>query len=163
MTWRYAVREAGRAFAAGLFAGAVLGGLFLLGRCARGDDTIPEPPAPHAPFENECTETAVVIGRGVAIVDSAGKATCRGVVVPTSRLADLLDTEAAYKDLRAWTRIEMVSRETLLAAAQRDTEWWKTQATKPVPVTARPWFSYTLGAGSVLLGAWAISQVDTIK
>jgi hypothetical protein len=151
------VREALQSIGVAL-AGVVFG-MLLLSALAHAED-LPAEPAKHAPLEGECIETATVIGRVPGVIGADGKATCRGVVVPTSRLADLLDTEAAYKDLRAWTRIEMVSRDTLLAASQRDTEWWKHEATKPVPVTARPWFNYTLGVASVLGGAWAISQVN---
>jgi hypothetical protein len=125
---------------------------------------LPERPALAAEVAAQCPqELAVVAGRPLpsGLVDAEGRATCGGVLVPTSVYADLLNLETAYGDLRAWSSLELARYGTLLDAADRDAAWWKTEATRPVPVTLRPWFNWGLGAGTVLVSAYALHLVES--
>lgn len=120
---------------------------------------LPAEPELREPLPAQCAKNvALVPGRPVPaeLLATDGTVVCGAVAVPTSFYAELLDVESAYAHLRTWTKLELTKSAVLLEASQRETDWWRSEATQPLPVHMRPWYNQTLGAGTVLLGAVAV-------
>lgn len=142
---------------------ALLGLMSALCGSARAESpeavSLPPVPEPREALETQCPKNiALVPGRPVpsALLAPDGTVACGAIAVPTSYYAELLDSETAYDHLRTWTKLELTKSAVLLQASQRETEWWKAEASKPVPWHDRPWYNQALGAGTILASAVAL-------
>lgn len=113
---------------------------------------------PAAP--SECVRAfPVIVGQRPDVVDEKGIARCAGVLVPSSVQADLLQTEIWAEHVEATCRVELAADAERLRAAEERVAWWKGQAASRLPPWALLSIGATLGAGSTLLGAYAVSLV----
>lgn len=143
---------------------------FLLGLAAAGE--LPEAPKPHGPVPGQCpVEVALSPGKrpglldGSPLLDEDGRATCGGVLVPTSLYLDLLDSEARVRELERIYTLDT-------AALERDLGWERerralleAELAKPPAFFDRPGTREVIGEAKALLvvGAVALIVVGTAK
>jgi hypothetical protein len=101
------------------------------------------------------------------LVDSEGTIQCRAIVEPYTSLADLLNIETAYMDLRGRYRIDTSSRDFYI-------EHWKGRALasekrleEPPPFWDRPtvaaWRGRVEMAAAVAFAAWGLGQLNEME
>lgn len=138
--------------------------MILLASLALAAD-LPAPPAVHAAVEGECRQQEPVrLGERPVFVGLDGKATCRGVLVPTSVYAGLLDAQDDAQLVRNLYEVDAAAWAAEGAAAEERSAYWKALAEKPSPSPVGPVVYVGLGVvggiGVTLASAWALSLVE---
>ena len=121
----------------------------------------PRKPAPAAPVANECSRAIPIVASAPLPPELAGgKASCGGVLLPSSDVADLLAIEVWSTHLDGACRVDLAAAAVELRAAEERATWYRAQAER-----RRVDPAVLVGAGVIggvlvtVAGAYAVSLV----
>ena len=121
----------------------------------------PRKPAPAAPVPGECSRAvAVQVGAPLPPELAGGKASCGGVLLPSSDVADLLAIEVWSTHLDGACRVDLAAAAVELRAAEERATWYRAQAERR-RVDPAVWVGVGAvgGVGLTLGAAWGLGQI----
>ena len=136
--------------------------ILVLAGLARAEPPAPPPrPAPAAPVAGQCARAVpVVAGAALPPEFLGGKASCGGVLLPSSDVADFLAVEVWAEETHGRYRVDLAAAAAELDAARAREAWWRAQAERQRPDPALLVGAGVLGGVGLTLGAaWALGQI----